>query len=124
MSVNLSVGGIPREPITVDLTTSEADVFAPSANGNPLISVIAISVVNITGGAVTASLYWNDGTTSKLFWRESVAANDTVPVSDILIPLWPGATSGNGVAKKIRGLAGSNSAITVTVMSVTSMAQR
>jgi hypothetical protein len=116
MSVNLSIGGVPGTPVTVDLTTSEADVFAPASNGNPTYNVVAISVVNITAGAVVASLYWQDGTTSKLFWRESVAANDTVAVSDILIPLLPGATSGNTVAKKIRGLAASNSAITVTVM--------
>lgn len=124
MSVNLAIGGVPGTPATVDLTTSEVDVFAPDANGNTLISVVAISVVNITAGAVIASLYWNDGTTSKLFWRGSVPANDTVPVSDILIPLQPGAASGNGVAKKIRGVAASNSAITVTVMYTTAMAQR
>lgn len=124
MSVNLNVGGVPAPPHTTDLTTSEADIFAPSASGSPLVNVVAISVVNTTGGAVTVALYWNDGTTSKLFWRKSVPANDTVSVSDLMIPLMPGAANGQSVAKKLRGLAGSGSAITVTVMSTIASAQR
>ena len=86
MSVNLNVGGVPAPPHTTDLTTSEADIFAPSASGSPLVNVVAISVVNTTGGAVTVALYWNDGTTSKMFWRKSVPANDTVSVSELMIP--------------------------------------
>lgn len=124
MSVSIAALGIPGTPVTTDLTTSEADIFVPSANGNPLVNVVAIQVVNITSGAVVAELYWNDGTTSKLFWRKSVAANDTVPVSDVMIPIFPGAANGTTVAKKLRGLAASGSAIKVTVMSIVTMAQR
>jgi len=123
MSVNLQVGGIPGNPTTTTLTASEADVFAPAANGNPIMNVVGFSICNTDGSARNVELYWSDGTTSYQFFERSIAANESYVLADILIPLQPGATSGNGVAKKIRGLAAAANVVKVTPHYTTIMPQ-
>lgn len=114
MSVNLQVGGIPGNPETTTLGIAEADVFAPSANGKPIYNVVSFSICNTDSVARNVELYWNDGTTSYQFFQKSIAADESYVLADILIPLQPGATSGGGVAKKIRGLAAAASVVRVT----------
>lgn len=123
MSVNLTVGGIPGNPETASLTTSEADVFAPSSNGKLIFNVIGFSICNTDSSARNVELYWNDGTTSYQFFQRSIAADESYVLSDILIPLQPAATSGGGVAKKIRGLAAANTVVKVTPHYTTVMSQ-
>lgn len=114
MSVNLQVGGVPGNPTTATLALAEGDVFAPSSSGSPIINVVGFSICNTDGSARNVELYWNDGTTSYQFFQRSIPANESYVLADILIPLQPGATSGTGVAKKIRGLAAAADVVLVT----------
>lgn len=123
MTVGVNIGGVPQTAFPVVLSNSEGDVFAPSSGGNPLVNVISILVVNTDGSARKVQLYVSDGTTSREFWEQSVAANSAVQV-DMLLSLVPGATNGNSVPKKIRGVAAAANVVHVTVSYTTMLAQK
>lgn len=89
MTVNTNYAGNIRKPLSKTLsgTSSEAvgDVAADRTQ-----TVASWSFVNPTGGAVTCSLYWNDGTNDILWWRKSVASQDTQIESNMPIRLETG----------------------------------
>jgi hypothetical protein len=113
VSISFNIGGIPGNPVTETLGTSEADVFVPPAD-SAVYLVNSIVIANTDSLARVVDLYWNDGTTSYQFYKKLVAAEDTVEFSGLILPLQPGAGSGNGVAKKIRAKAAAAAVIQVT----------
>lgn len=112
MSVSINVQGSLGNPKTVTLGATEGDIYAPAAGGAYEI-IINIAVCNTDSSARVVNLYWSDGSTSYEFWRESVAAGDTVEALGLPIRLQP--NGGSGVAVKLRGKAAAGSVVNVTV---------
>ncbi len=74
-----AVVSIPGVPITVSATpadTNEATLFTAGTKGATIVQMI---VANVTSGALTATIQWNDATTDWDIYRaKSVAANDSL----------------------------------------------
>lgn len=88
--------------------TSEADILTA---GDERPVVVGIVIANNTGSAATATLRWNDGTTSyDILAAKSVAANDTLFVDQIFLPLRSGY--------KIKVTSGTGNALTFTLVVV------
>lgn len=86
MSVNANYTGNIRKPECHALIGAGIESIGDVA-ADRTQTVSSWSIVNPTAGAVTCSLYWNDGTTDRLVWRKSVPANDTLIESNLPIRL-------------------------------------
>jgi len=105
MSVNINVSGGLQKPTHVRLTTAaQTDVYTATTYGE---TVVAISMANETGGAVTILIEHYDGTTNWNTFRRSVPATDTLILSDFPIRMRKD--------DKIKATAASGNAITVSL---------
>lgn len=89
MSVNANYTGNIRKPESRALSGASLELVGAVAEDRTQ-TVAGWSFVNPTGGAVTCSLYWNDGVTDHLIWRKSVGANDTQVESNLPVRLETG----------------------------------
>ncbi|WP_019567362.1 hypothetical protein [Agrobacterium sp. 10MFCol1.1] len=86
MSVNASYSGNIRKPVCTALAGASKTLIGDVADDRTN-TLASWSFVNPTGSAVNCELYWNDGTTDRLIWRKSVAANDTQVESNLPVRL-------------------------------------
>ncbi len=86
MSVNANYTGNIRKPECHALIGATVEAVGDVATDRTQ-TLASWSVVNPTGGAVTCSLYWNDGAIDHLVWRKSVPANDTLIESNLPVRL-------------------------------------
>lgn len=109
MSVSaLLVGGLIKPQSTVLTTTSQTDIFtAQVGNSNARTIVLAASIVNDSGGAITVTLEWYDGTNDRKWFKRSVPANDTIFIDQLQLMLLNGY--------KIKATASAQPGITVTL---------
>ena len=85
MSIQATLVGVPQRATPVALTnTSITDVFVGEAAD--IRHFVGCTLINTTGSPITVSLYRFDATGNYRFWRASVPANDTVNVTDVMIP--------------------------------------
>lgn len=89
MSVNANYTGNIRKPECHALSGTSAETVGGVASDRTQ-TVAGWSIVNPTGGAVTCSLFWNDGTADHLIWSKSIPANDTQIESNLPIRLETG----------------------------------
>lgn len=85
---NLSGVYQPLVGVTLSGTTQTVVYTAP----NKTIVVKSVTICNPTGGAVTAKLFWKKGSTSRMIFVGSVAANSTQIVTEPAFPLAQGET--------------------------------
>lgn len=86
MTVNANYSGDIRKPLSKTLSSGSLESVGVAATDRTQ-TVACWSFVNTTGAAVTCSLYWNDGTNDILWWRKSVATQDTQIESNMPIRL-------------------------------------
>lgn len=91
MSVNANYSGNIRKPVHHALTGTSAETVGDVAEDRTQ-TVASWAFVNTTGGAVSCSLYWNDGTTDLLIWKRSVAAGSTEVESNLPLRLEVGTS--------------------------------
>ena len=89
MTVNANYTGNIRKPECHAFVGTSTETIGATADDRTQ-TVASWSFVNATGGAVTCSLYWNDGSTDHLIWRKSVAANSSEVESNLPIRLETG----------------------------------
>ena len=124
MTALIAITGALQQPSSVLLdSTNATDVFAPTEG---LHTVWSIAIANNdTSNACRIAIRWHDGTTAYDLYQGSVEAGETEGVTHGLpMPINPGATNGQGVAKKITAQAGSANDLTITVSSSRVMPQQ
>lgn len=117
MSAFFNVLGNANGPVYAALTTSIADIATPLGT-NPH-KVIGIRVVNVdNSNACRCGLYWHDGTNDRQFYNENIGAGASVFVDDPIV-------FGTDLpARKIRGNAGADNDLVVTVYVAVSTPQK
>lgn len=104
MSVNGNyAGGLERPLPTRITTTSLADAYESDASG---VVIASIALANETASPVDVELYYFDGATDFLVWRDEVLGSSSIQVKDIPLRLYPD--------DKVKIKAATANAITVT----------
>ncbi|MGN7959131.1 hypothetical protein [Agrobacterium radiobacter] len=89
MTVNANYTGNIRKPECHAFAGTSIEAVGAVATDRTQ-TVASWSFVNSTAGAITCSLYWNDGSTDHLMWRKSIAANSTEVESNLPVRLEDG----------------------------------
>lgn len=106
-----------QPPATTTLTTTNETAILTSASSAPY-EVIGVQAVNTdASNACWLKLFWNDGSTSYQFFYESLAASAML-TREVVLPIWlyPRASDGSGVAKKLMAQAQNANDLVVTVV--------
>lgn len=126
MSTVYQTSGSLETPVTTALATdTETDIYAPP-DAKIRATVIGISVANVdTSNACRVTLRWSDGTSSFVFFTDSVPAGETITLTAGLpMLLNTQAADGNGVAKKVTAQAATAGDLVVTVIASVSTQQQ
>ncbi|PDT47331.1 hypothetical protein CO661_14205 [Sinorhizobium fredii] len=88
MSVQGTYVGNVYPPISQTLAGTSVTLIDAAMPDNTF-TLASFVICNATAGAVVTELYWYEAstTTQRLIWQKSVAANDTVIVSDMPLRL-------------------------------------